>query len=126
MNKRLKKAMFSISGLSALGLESTNVQVMSSEFNIRTVFNYNTGDLKEDSALYAVVMRDGSTKSFHKEWFHIVDSNGELRGKEKFFSYCSDGNLEEILTQNGYRYYLEAKREHLIEPETTVYGRGNF
>lgn len=110
--------------VSTFGVTKTNA-ADSTNFNIQTASSWGEEvdpSAKEASNLIGYVNWTRSNQSSHKEWFRLVNSNGALRSYEKLFSYKTSGNLTELETQVGYYYYLQAKREHLGNPKTTVEG----
>lgn len=59
----------------------------------------------------------------HKEWFNVVNNNGESRGKMLIES-CDGENHPFSLSSTvySYNYKLQAGREHIIDPTTYVSG----
>lgn len=76
---------------------------------------------KTDSASVSSIVWDASNKTNHKMWFRVLDMNEKVRGAVKI-NYLSSGYA---VTNNtmGASYILEAKRENIIDPMTTVSGR---
>lgn len=110
--------------VSAFGTMRTSAKDVTN-FSITTGVTWKTTanpSTKQDSGSTGYVNWQSSDKSSHKEWFRLVNSNGYLRSYEVCISYKSNSNLSEIETQYGYYYYLQAKRENLIDPTTTVTG----
>ena len=64
--------------------------------------------------------KKSSQSSAHDMWFRTVNSNGEDKGG-KLFSYLENGSYETSAINNHY-YYLQARRENSVDPETTVSG----
>lgn len=110
--------------VSAFGTMKTRAADVTN-FNIQTGVSWKSEDdpsVKESDNLTGYVNWQSSSRSSHKEWFRLVNSNGYLRSYEKLFSYKTNGNLSEIQTEVGYYYYLQAKRENIVDPTTTVEG----
>lgn len=125
----MKKIIQTVSALALIGLfavATIDVSAAQTGFSIKANSSYNaksSANLKEDNILQAYVDWRSSSESSHKEWFQMVNSNSEIRSDSKLFSYLSEGSIPEYSScKYGYYYYLRARREHIINPSTTVKG----
>lgn len=96
-------------------------------FSIKAGWTYNersSANFKEDDAQHAYVIWDSSDASdgVHNEWFQVVDSSNKAKGDEQLFSHLESDYLDENQCTKKYGYYLRARREHIINPATTVKG----
>lgn len=95
-------------------------------FDLLAGYNWSSkssADVKEDDHLQAHIQWTYSSASSHKEWFRMVNSDGYVRGIDLLLNYKTSGFLTELSSATkGYYYYLQAKREHIIDPTTNVRG----
>lgn len=82
-----------------------------------------TGNLKGDTNQLAHVDWNYSSEESHKEWFKVVNSNGDSRSDSMLLNYLSSKNIPESGCSYNYYYYLMARREHILNPRTTVTGK---
>lgn len=123
MNKKLSVLMLALAGIFVF--ETANVSAAQTGFTITANSSYkarSSGNLKVDYNSQAYVNWKSSNKGSHKEWFRVVNSNNVSRSESKLFSYLSAGIIKENSTEYGFTYYLQARREHIIDPSTTVKG----
>lgn len=95
------------------------------DFFITSGFNFtgrSSANTKQDTAQQAYVKWENSSEASHNEWFRVVNSNNDARSSQTLFSYLSDGFINENNCSQGYYYYLQARREHVLNPSTTVAG----
>lgn len=125
----MKKIIQSVSALALIGLFAvTTIDVSAAQtgFSIKANSSYSaksSANVKSDNVLQAYVNWQSSSESSHKEWFQMVNTNNEIRSESKLFLYLSEGSIPEYSSaKNGYYYYLRARREHIINPSTTVKG----
>ena len=95
-------------------------------FSIKSNSNYlakSSANIKLDYNKMAYVDWTSSNYKSHNEWVQVVNSNSEIRSESVLFAYCGDGTIDEYDSVTyGYYYYLRARREHIINPTTTVKG----
>ena len=125
----MKKIFHSVSALALIGLfavATIDVSAAQTGFSIKANSSYSAKssvNVKSDNVLQAYVNWQSSNESSHKEWFQMVNTNNDIRSESKLFLYLSEGSIPEYSsTKNGYYYYLRARREHIINPSTTVKG----
>ena len=126
--KRSLRLLFSTSMVALLVATylPNNIFAEYTNFNITSNWKYSevsSANTKMDTNQTAYVEWNySSDKNPHNQWFQIVNSDLHKRSEEAFFSYKSNGYINEENCQKGYYYYLRARREHIINPETTVSG----
>lgn len=123
MLKKRTKRFLVISSLVG-GVFVTNAKAYYTSFGGSAGYTYQTissPNQKNDDLNQAYVIWEYSDKGSHKEWFRVVNSNGDPRGKA-LFNYLSRGYIS-TTTVKGYAYYLQASREHITNPSTYVSGR---
>lgn len=76
--------------------------------------------IKVGSNKYSVVQWNQSNQSSHKMWFRILDTSNKERGKA-IFTYVDTDAFQTNLTA-GQEYYLQARREFILDPLTIVKG----
>ncbi|WP_423363958.1 hypothetical protein [Mycoplasma sp. P36-A1] len=76
---------------------------------------------KSDTLKTAWVHWQSSSKSKHKQWFRVVNSDGAVRG-ESLLNYLQNKTFS-TTQKKGYYAWLKTKREHMIDPITKVSGR---
>lgn len=125
----MKKIIQSVSALALIGLFAvTTIDVSAAQtgFSIKANSSYSaksSANVKSDNVLQAYVNWQSSNESSHKEWFQMVNSNNDIRSESKLFLYLSEGSIPEYDSCKAtYYYYLRARREHIINPSTTVKG----
>lgn len=128
----MKKIILSLSVLVLIGmfsfdtLDAAQSLRTTNNFSIKAGFDYgakSTASLKTDDEYQAYIKWESSTESSHKEWFRVVNSGSEARSDEFLFNYLDENFIDEYTScKRGYSYYLQARREHLFNPSTTVKG----
>lgn len=123
----LSLSMFVFVGLfSFVTIDAARESRTTNSFSITSGYDYgakSTASLKTDSVLQAYIDWDSSSESSHKEWFRVVNSGGEARSGSFLFNYLDADFIDEYTScLEGYSYYLQAAREHIINPTTTVKG----
>lgn len=126
----MKRKLLSVLMLMLIGVfvfESSAVDAAYTDFSIKANSSYgakSTANTKSDDNKLAYVKWNSSSESSHKEWFQIVNSNTEIRSVSTLFSYLGKGYINEYdSVKQTYYYYLRARREHIINPTTTVKGQ---
>lgn len=85
------------------------------------VTDKNTKNMKDNTRTYAVVNWDySSQKGAHNMWFRVVNSNNEDRGTT-LVPYLERKEFSTSATHTHY-YWLLARRENGVDPETRVKG----
>ena len=69
---------------------------------------------------FGVSWKTSDSSTSHKMWFRLVNSNGSSRGSA-CLNYLSSAAIDTTAEANHY-YWLQAKREYIIDPKTTVTG----
>lgn len=122
--KKLKNLFFV--ALAAFIFSLTNVKAGGYDFDITA--NYAWGNdsqlrsgTKIDGTSVSTVIWNTSNKSSHRMWFRVLDMNNNVRGSVRI-DYLSSGYA---VTNNttGSSYIIQAKRENIIDPITTVTGK---
>lgn len=123
--KKAMKLMGIAASLSAI-LFALPVEAASTGFVITSNSSYgdkSSANTKLDYNTTAYINWQSSSQSSHNEWFQIVNSNNEARSDEYLFPYLTANTMPEYSSMKyGYYYYLRARREHIINPQTTVRG----
>lgn len=107
----------------SLSFFSNNIIAKTKSFNITTNHvwkKYSTANLKVDTLKTAWVDWQASTKSNHKQWFKLVNSENQDRG-EAIFSFLGKKKFS-TTAKKGHNYWLMSKREHIGNPITQVVG----
>lgn len=124
MKKVLKYAIFA---LVVMGYVGTSVSATisqnfagSTDSNWHYVVDNSKHFTKDNNVQYAAVNWTGSNKENHKLWFRVVNSVGEEKGKANF-NYLTSGTFG-VNAVKGLDYYLQARREFIIDPSTYVSG----
>ncbi|WP_279160796.1 hypothetical protein [Thomasclavelia cocleata] len=76
---------------------------------------------KNKAGNFAIINWGYSNKSSHKMWFRVVNKVAAQKGKG-LFNYLAQGAVTTSGTDIDYDYYLQAAREHVINPSTYVSG----
>lgn len=76
---------------------------------------------KNKSGNFALVNWEYSNKDSHKMWFRVVNGAADQKGKA-LFKYLEQRDITTSGTDIGYDYYLQAAREHIINPKAYVSG----
>lgn len=84
------------------------------------VTNPSTNYLKDNGNGNFAVGWTYSNQSSHKMWFRLVNSDGASRGSG-CLSYLSTAAISTSASR-GYYYWLQAKREYIVDPSTYVSG----
>ncbi len=104
---------------------STNVYADYKGFDITAGFtweqdpNYNA---KNNNEYLMGIKWTESGAGTHKEWFRVVNSNSEQKAIGLLDYPSQNVVFLETTAKNGYYYYLQAHREHIINPRTQVRG----
>ena len=132
MKTLMKKILLSLSMLVLVGLFSFETIAAAREtrttssFSITSGYNYgakSTASLKTDSAPQAYIDWTSSSEPSHKEWFRVVNSGGDVRSDSFLFNHLEANFIDEYTScLEGFNYYLQAAREHITNPRTTVKG----
>ena len=79
---------------------------------------------KSDSDRLAYINWMTSSRSSHKQWFYMVDTNNSAGSEAQLLNYL---NVRTYYPGHTFGHYFElkSKREHVIDPETRVTGYWN-
>lgn len=106
-------------GVMAASIYSGNFQGSTSS-SWGYVVNPSVNIVKDNAISMFAVDWKYSNQSNHKQWFRLVNSNGDDRGSG-LVNYLSTDTIDTSAQMNFY-YWLQSKRESIFNPTTYVEG----
>lgn len=102
----------------------TKVSAKEDSFSITSnVYYYDSSNVmkKTDKLNTATVRWYTTSDNNHNEWFRVINSNGEEKGWT-FIKGKGNYKIFNVTCQQNYNYWLQARRENIWDPWTTVKG----
>lgn len=95
-------------------------------FSFRTNYSWmtnlnNAPSTKEGGNHFSAVNWQNSDQLNHKMWFRVINEAGQQQGEAGLLSYLTTDAFKTSLT-SGEKYYLQARRENILDPMTSISG----